>query len=189
MNFPTIQIRQTPALLGIEQERANLNLRQPRATMEMNIEAPKIQQRQPMGDLHIDQSKAWAALGVGSHMNAMHTIYSSSRNEAMRGIARIAQEGDRMMQIHNKTDAVAEIAKSRLQTNYSNISIVGEASYDNVDVSFTARRPELELIRGSVDLSVTPNLPQMSFQRGSINIYMIQYNSIQIIPPQIDLQV
>lgn len=189
MNFPTIQIRQTPAQLGIEQKRANLNLRQPHATMRMNIEEPRIEQRQPMGDLHIDQSKAWAALGVGNHLESMSIIYSYSRNEAMQGIARIAQEGDRMMQIHNKTDAFAEIAKTRMQTNYSNINYVGEASYDNVDISFTARRPELELIRGTVNVNITPNLPEMSFQRGNINIYMLQYNSIQIIPPQIDLQV
>ena len=187
MNIPTIQIRQQPAKLGIEQQRAQLNLRQQRATVDMRTEAPQLRMTQPNGQLSIDQSRAWHALGIGGHLDMLRSIYSAARGIANESIARIAREGDQMMAIHNGRNAVADIAASRRFVTYSEFQFPGPASFDNVDISYTARKPDIELIRGRVDYRATPNSPQMDFRRGDINIYMVQYGSVEIIPPQIDL--
>lgn len=189
MNIPTIQIRQQPAKLGIEQKWAQLNLSQPRATVEMRTEAPQLRMRQYKGDMNIDQSRAWHALGVGGHLDMLSSIYSAARGIANESIARIAREGDQLMEIHNGRNGYADIAASRRFVTYSEFQFPGPASFDNVDISYTARKPDIELIRGKVDLRAVPNSPQMDFRRGDLNIYIEQYGFVEIIPPQIDLYI
>lgn len=187
-SIPQIQIRQIPARISIDADLGRQNIRQPRATQEMVTDLPRVEIRQPQGELDIDQSKAWDALGLGNTMESMRRIASQAHNVAMQGIVRIVENGNRLAQIHLDTNPIAEIAE-QLTFDFVEFDYYGPASYDNVDVYYTARKPEIMPIEGKVNVRTHPNRPEIEYHRGKLDIYMSQYPKVEIIPPQIDMKV
>jgi len=183
--FPQIQIRQKPALLGIDADLGKQDIKQPRATFEMTTERPQQDIRQPGGELLIDQTRAWDALGIGPSLEVFSRIYSQGHEIALRGIARRVEDGNRMAQIHIKANAFAEIAKN-VDRNFSEYDYAGEASFDNVDISYSARKAEINTVDGKVNLNTHPNRVEYEYYRGKLDIYMRQYQSIDITAPEID---
>lgn len=187
-SIPTVQIRQYPAKLAIDADLGTQSIRQPRATLEIRTDPPKVEMKQPRGELTIDQSKAWDALGVGPVLEAFHRIASQARNVAMQGIARIVENGNRLAQIHLDTNPIADIAE-QLQFERFEFDYYGSASYDNVDISYTAHKPEITPIEGKVNLYTHPNKPEIEYMRGKLDIYLSQYPRVEMTPPRIDLTV
>lgn len=186
MQIPSLQIRQQRALIGIDADLGHFTMRQPRATFEMRTQQPRVEIEQPSGEMRIDQSEAWNALGRGGTLRMMNQIYSEARNVALQGIARIAQRGDRLAAIHTKANAIADIG-SEEAFRFHEFNFVGEARYDNVDVRYTPRRPIIQVVEGTVDLTTHPNQPEIQYNRGKLDIYMRQYARVEITPPQIDV--
>ncbi|MNI66083.1 hypothetical protein D3C73_1216260 [compost metagenome] len=187
MSIPMIQIRQTPAQLGIDADLGTQDIRQPRATFEMTQEAAKLDMEQPRGDLEIDQRKAWDALGVGPYLEAAQRIYAQSKNAAMQGIARIVENGNMIGDLRNRSNPIADIAQ-QLTFDRSEFDYYGDASYDNVDITYTANKPVINVSRGQINLNARLNPAEIEYNRGKLDIYMMQYPKIEFIPPEIDLK-
>lgn len=187
-SIPKIQIRQQYARIGMETTPNKLEITQPKVAFELNTTAPVMNIRSPKGELDIDQSRAWSALAIGSHLETMNTIYDVIENVVLTTIARIAQEGDQMAAIHNKSNAIADIARDR-SVDLVELDFAGIASVDNVDIRYTAREVELDSVPGKVDIKSRPYLPEFDPTLGKLNIYMLQRNKVDIIPPQIDMQI
>lgn len=186
-SIPQIQISQQPALIGIDADLGTQNIRQPRPTYEMQVEQPKLEIRQPRGELEIDQSRAWDALGQGPILQAMSRIYSQSHDIAMQGIARIVENGNRMAAIHLGGNPIAEIAKD-LSISHPEFNYYGEASIDNVDITYTPHKAEISVTDGKVNVNARVNPPEIEYNRGKLDIYMRQYPKVEITPPQIDFK-
>jgi hypothetical protein len=188
MSIGQIQIRQTPALIGIDADPGTQNIRQPKATFEMETERPKQEIRQPQGDLQIDQTRAWDALGVGPILEAMSRIYSQAKNVALQGVARIVENGNRMGDLRYKGNPIADMAE-QLKFEHFEFDYYGEASYDNVDIHYTMHKPEITVEDGQVHLNTRVNPPEISYNRGKLDIYIRQYPKVEYTPPQIDLHI
>lgn len=184
-SIPQIQIRQQPALLGIDADLGTQDIQQPRATFEMTVDRPKQDIRQPRGEMDIDQSRAWDALGIGPSLEVFSRIYSQGRDIALRGIARRVEDGNRMAQIQIDSNPFAELAKN-VDRNFSEYDYAGEASFDNVDITYTARKAEINTTDGKVNLNTHPNRVEYEYNRGKLNIYMLQHQSIDISVDPID---
>ncbi|MCD1260846.1 hypothetical protein B5M42_018755 [Paenibacillus athensensis] len=187
-SIPQIQIRQQPALLGIDADLGTQDIKQPRPTYEMENPAARLEIRQPRGDLEIDQSRAWDALGQGPILQAMNRIYSQAHNVAMQGIARIVENGNRLAAINIKgANPIADIAE-QLQFEHPEFDYYGEASYDNVDITYTPHKPEIDVTPNKVNVNARVNPPEVNYNRGKLDIYMQQYPKVEISVPQIDLK-
>jgi hypothetical protein len=185
---PQIQIRQTPALLGIDADLGTQDIVQPRATFEMTTDRPQQDIRQPRGDLEIDQSRAWDALGVGGVLQTMSRIYSKAPEIALQAIARIVEDGNRMAKIHIKSDAIAELAQN-IRLEFGQFDVVPPTEFDNVDIRYSANKAEINVTDGRVNLNAQVNRPQIDYHRGKLDIYMMQYPKVEFTPPSIDYTV
>ena len=188
MDLPKIHYRLTHAKLHIDGDPGKYDMRQPRPTFEMKRIDPKLEIRQPRGDLEIDYTKALDALGQGGNLETMHRIYSAARSVAMDGIARIVENGNRLAAIHKGGNAIAEIAQSSVN-GFPEMDFAGEPSYDNVDVFYTAHKPEIEVIMGRIEYNSKVNPPIVEYHKGKLDIYMKQYPNVEMIPPQIDRRI
>lgn len=186
--FPHIQIRQQYAKLGFDADPATMEQKQPKATFEMRYVKPKLDIVSPRGDLQIDQSKAWDAYGRGGHLAMMNRIYKEAHNVVMQGIARRVEQGNRLWAIHKGGNAIKENAKE-LVFQFPEFEYEGPAAYDNVDIHYTAQKPQINVERGRVELNTQVNRPELSVQRGKLDMYMQQYAKVEIIPPELDVQI
>lgn len=188
-SIPQIRISQQYARMGIDADQGRYEMKQPRPSFELEQPKAKMEIRQPRGEMDIDQTKAWDALARTNILEVMQRIYSQARDVAMQGIAKIVEKGNRMANIdESKADAIAEIA-SEVTVSFPEMQYAGEASYDNVDIFYTAKKPEIEVTPGQIQLRTHPNPPEVEFYRGKLDIYMQQYNKVEITPPAIDTKV
>ncbi|MDQ0902945.1 DUF6470 family protein [Paenibacillus sp. V4I7] len=186
-SIPQLQIRQQPALIGIDADLGTQDIRQPKATYEMKTDRPQLEIHQEPGDLQIDQSRAWDALGMGPILEAMSRIYTQSKDVALQGIARIVENGNRMAAIHLHGNPIADIAK-QLTFEHPEFDYYGEASFDNVDITYTPFKAEINVIEGKINVNAQINQPEITYNRGKLDIYVRQYAKVEYIPPQIDFK-
>ncbi|MNR53544.1 hypothetical protein D3C85_1735750 [compost metagenome] len=58
-----------------------------------------------------------------------------------------------------------------------------------MDIQYRANRPEVNFEPGLVTIQSKTNSPEISYTPGKLDIYVAQKNSIEMIPPQLDLKV
>lgn len=186
--IPMIQITQQYAKIGFDADLGSYDIKQPRATLEITSTPATVDIYSPRGELNINQSKAWDALGVGGNLDWTLQIYTQSKNIALQGIARIVEDGNRMAaSIHSKSNPIADMAREHAYAELVPFELPSP-SYDHVDINYMPRKPEINVTVGKVNIDSHPNQPEINYTRGKFDSYMQQYNSIKIIPPEIDLQ-
>jgi hypothetical protein len=189
MRIPQIQIKQTPATLGMDTVAGTLEIRQPKAQYEMKTIHQKQYIQSPHGELEIDQSQAWDALGIGSVRESMQRIYTDSKQIAIQGVARRVQEGNRMADsCRTGENVIAALAHESTAENSNGLVYHGEASFLNVHEHYTAHMPEITTTPGRIEVHSQAPPPIIKYNRGKLNIYMISLPSIEFIPPQMDLK-
>jgi hypothetical protein len=185
ITLPTIQIRQQSARIGMETERGMMEIEQPKSDLSIQTNPLQADIQYNDGTLEIDQSRAWDALAMGSVLRLNDRIYSQARDIALRGIAKIVENGNRMAAIHNGGNPIADIAAEEA---FSELGMVypSEASIDNVDISYTANEPDIRIRPATVSIEFKAHAPQFKYHPSSVRVYLQQRNSLEFIPPQID---
>ena len=185
MSIPRLLIHQEYARIGIDADLGEYEMKQPRPTFELQQTPAKQEMRQPQGDLQIDQSKAWDALALGNNLQMMSRIYSQAPQIALQGIAKIVEDGNRMAAIHLGGNPIADMGQE-VTVSFPELDYAGPASYDNVDIHYTARKPEINTERGTINLNARVNKPEVEYHRGKLDIYLLQRNKVEFTPPAID---
>lgn len=180
-----MQIETTPARLGMESSRASLSIRQPRADLSIEQPRPELSIRQPAGVLRIDQEKAWDALGIGPTLAYLDRIASQMYRLGLEAIGEIAARGDRLGRIHTGENAIPALAE-RWMEPLGDIQRYGEAAFDNVDISYEARKPVVEAEIRPPRIHAAPRSPEAEYRPWQLEIYMMQYPKVAITPPVID---
>lgn len=187
--LPMIEIRQKFVKLAFDADPATMEIRQPNADVQINTTPAKMVIRSSPGELKINQSKAWDALGLGSHLEAMTRVYARAHQVFIENLARKVDEGNRMMDIHLKTNPIADIAREWTSegVHFDELNFLGPASYDNVDISYVPSKAEIDIQPAKVVVQVQVNKPQIEARRGKFIAYLAQRPQIEIIPPRLDI--
>jgi len=171
---------QTYAELSIHQNHGGVRIEQPRAIMNLQTERPTIDIERQKGSMEIDQKRSWEAYGIMSPFDMTKQIHSQTIQNVHKTIAKIAQNGDRMAAIHKSTNVISELASERRIIEFPEFQYAGEASFDNVDISYVADKIKLNPKDGSVQLDVEPQRPVIERIPAEVNIQVAKYASLQI---------
>ena len=177
MQLPKIQISQGRAQIGMTTTRGELSIQQPRAEINLHQEAAKVILTTERPRLEIDSRKAWSALARANFEEITDRIAQNALRTSMEYIGEIAQDGDRMMAIQTHENAFAEIARSHVFKERE-MDLLGEASYDNVDVKFTPGSIRTEVQAGKVEANPVIHKPAVDYYPGKVNPYLVQKNYI-----------
>ncbi|MBP1965800.1 DUF6470 family protein [Paenibacillus aceris] len=177
MQLPKIQINQGNAQIGMTTTRGELYIQQPHAELNLHQEPAKIFLSTEKPQLEIDSRKAWSALARANFDEITDRIAQNALRTSMEYIGEIAQDGDRMMAIQNHVNAFAEIARNHVFKERQ-MDLLGEASYDNVDVQFTPGTIKTEVQPGKAEAHPEIHKPVVDYYPGRVNPYLIQKNYI-----------
>ncbi|WP_010278713.1 DUF6470 family protein [Paenibacillus senegalensis] len=187
MPLPVIEIRQQHAKLGMQSELGRNFIKQSRADMEIHTTRPELVMESSRSELTIDQGSAWASLGKDHPFNLNQRIYSQCQDIVLQGIARRVEEGNRMAAIHTGEHVFAELARERAFQE-AGIEPRAPLAYPSVAIEYKPGNTSIQVKEGSYQLHVQPHRPQIDYEPGKLNIYMLQYQSVEIIPPKIDIK-
>lgn len=183
MNLLRLSIHTTDAAIGIKTQNARQEIKSPPGILTIDQNPPQMSIHSEDGDLYIDQSDAWAAYGLGGNLRWQNQIYSHSKQLALRGIARIVEEGKRMADILSGS-AIADLARDWRRG--TGISYVEPASYFGVKVSYTPHPTEIEITPQPVEIHFEPQKPIVQYTPGDVQVYVKQKESIDIRVSQYD---
>ncbi len=175
-----LKITSTPALIGIKTTPGKLDIRQPKADVNMHTEHPKVEIKNDLPKVKIDQYQCFAEAGLKNFSDLNKEGAQLARQAAMEGIARRVRQGNELAAIETKTDPIPSQAEENAFELFNK-----EFNFDLVPKS----RPKIELIRGKADITlhrgkvemdVRVNKPIINYTRGKVEIYLKQRNSIEI---------
>ncbi|MGN7359304.1 DUF6470 family protein [Paenibacillus sp. SAF-054] len=184
---PILQIRQTPALIGIDSDLGQYSIRQPKADVKMITTPSELEIHQYQPELNVDQTRARSAFTGGNFIDMNARIYSGIQELYLQGIARRVEEGNRAAAIHIQGNTIASIYGEDWQP-VPFPEFRTPASMDNVDVRIDTRPPDIRFREASIDIQVEVRRPEIEYNRGKLDIYMRQYASVQYIPPELDVK-
>lgn len=184
-SIPQIQIKQTPAKIGIETTRGKMEIRQPKAQIQQETQAAQLSIEQYKPQLTIDQSKAFAAYTGGTMREMNDRLTSGYQQNFMQALAKRVDAGNQMAAIHQPGNTIANI----YGTDDKALPLPefrGPASMANVDVRFETQSPNIDFKAAKVDVRIEAQPVEINYTVGSISMYLLQKNALEIIPPSVD---
>ncbi|KUP23869.1 DUF6470 family protein [Paenibacillus sp. DMB5] len=183
-----LQIRQTPAVIGIDADPGHYSISQPKAEVNITTTPGKLSVESTRPVLLIDQKQARAAYNGGTVLEMNGRIYSGIKQLYLQAIARRVEQGNRMSEFFKPGNSIGEVYGFDTEPN-SFPNPCGPASYDNVKIRFESQAPKISYRAATVDIQATRHDPEIEYTRGKLDIYMQQYNSVEFIPPEINMQI
>lgn len=179
MQLVRLEVYQQHGQIAIQQElgRAEINYRH--AEQQIRTDHLQVQIDVHKGGLNIDQSKAWAALGLMKTSELRQKIYTEVEQIALQAIAKYVQDANRLLAIHQPGDALVELAKQRAHANLIPIDYTGPARYDNVAIDYQPDRLSISFTGGTVHIQANPQQPTFQYMPGHTVISMKEYPSIR----------
>lgn len=180
MRIPQIQIQTTKAQLGInvskpvqriQQTQTDLHIRQPNAVVSMQTTD---------STLRIDSSQARRDLGLFGPLESGRMNAQKGKQGVIAGIARRAQEGERMMRIENKGQPIQSIASTKVGRPMKSLGIKFVPSVNSVKISYTPSKLDINVQTHAPQINATVNKPINEYTPGKVSGYMMQYPSIEI---------
>jgi hypothetical protein len=171
--FAKIGMQTTPGKLTIEKEDAKLSIKQDSPKVNMKVDMPKVQ---------IDQYECFAEAGLKNMADLTDEITGYAKQNVMKYMAKRSSDGDRMAAIENKSDVIAEIARSDMydQTDF-NMGII-PTSRPKITVTGGLEiepEPTAQGVLNGVEYQVEPAKININYIRGKLDIYLSQKASIE----------
>ncbi|CAM4280096.1 DUF6470 family protein [Paenibacillus typhae] len=182
-----VQIRQTPALIGLDTTAGKLSITQPKADLQITTTPGELKIQQFEAEMTIDQSAARAAYTGGTYREMSERIYSGVEQLWLQGIAKRMEQGERMANFHKPGNTIAEVYGGDWQ-KVPFPEIRGPASVDNVRIEVKPVPPQMEYRKAEVHIEAKENKPEISYSPASVEVYLRQKPSLSFIPPELDVQ-
>lgn len=178
MQLPQIQIDQTHAKIGTTSQNAALEIEQPKADLSIDQPQADIRYFRRPSKLTIDQTEAWAAMNVKSVRRSISEFAADGERAWFEGVARVAAQGDQLMQIENGGNPIPAQAAANSEPPIREVNIAFipppfsvKFNYDPGDLTIEAQ-PRKPLINAQL------RKPLINVQPGKIETYLSQKNTI-----------
>ncbi|MGG4439868.1 DUF6470 family protein [Brevibacillus fortis] len=181
MQIQQIRMESTFAQIGLNIKKPIQEIKQPKAEMNLHQEAASISIEQGRTELQIDSSQARANIGLMTPMQFSDSNASYGRQKWLQAIAEKSQEGDRLMRIHTRENAIANIGREKgLRALEGGYTPPAASSDEGVDVSVQTKPAIINVKRNGMSMQPVLSPPELSYIPGKVEPYMIQYNSLKI---------
>ena len=181
MNIPKIQMQSTFAQLGLNIIKPIQDIKQPYAEMNLKQVPATLNIEQARTTLHIDSSQARANIGIMTSMQFSESAAAYGKEKALQAIGEKSQEGDRMMRIYTKENAIAAIGREKalrvLEGGYTPPSASAD---EGVNIDIQLKPVVINVQRNGMSMDPETRPPELSYTPGKVEPYMIQYNSLKI---------
>ncbi|TQR32573.1 DUF6470 family protein [Brevibacillus brevis] len=181
MQIPNIQMQSTFARLGLNISKPVHEIKQPQAEMNLRQKPATLSIEQGKTILNIDSSQARANIGIMTSVEFSDSSASYGKQKALEAIAEKSQEGDRLMKIYTKENAIASIGREKgLRALEGGYTPPATSMDDGVEINVDLKPTVINVQRNGMSIDPVTRPPEFSYTAGKVEPYMIQYNSLKI---------
>ena len=181
MPIPQLRMESTFARLGLNIKKPVQEIRQPRAELNLSQKPAEMNIEQARLTLEIDSSRARANIGIMTSTQFSENNASYGRQQLLKAIAEKSQEGRQLRAIHNKQNAIRDIAwQHSMKVFERNPSPLPYSGDEGVDIRFRLKPVAIDVKRNGASMNPVIRPPEISYTPGKVQPYMLQYNSLKI---------
>lgn len=182
-----LRIRTQDVQIGIHQGMGVLRITQNHQFLQMQRTDPKIYLQQEEPVLLIDQSRCFSEAGLKSNMELSREFAAKGRQNAMKTIAKIADEGRAMADIQNGV-VISRLAKNKAGSSKAKF-VFDMIPKSRPEMTFQRGETHIAYQKGEVRTYVPPNPVKVHYDPRNVDIYLKQKNDIRIdyIGKQVDV--
>lgn len=161
MKMDTIQLSIIDAKVDLNISKPQQYIKQTHAKQTIEQPAATLQISQKDAKLLVDSSQAYRDLGLLTTKESIEQAAQKGKAAVMQGIARKAQEGNRMMDISKSEgrSTLASIARSHDGIDYKKLGIAWKPSVGSVKITYQA---------GDLNIQIQQNKPKIDVQLGDV---------------------
>ncbi|MDF2546588.1 MAG: hypothetical protein K0R93_1486 [Anaerosolibacter sp.] len=175
-----LRITTTSALLDIRRIPGKLEIQQPKADMELNIEHPRLEMQTEHGQVVIDQRQCFAEAGLKDIFQLTTENRDFAQQKLMQSLERIVRQGNEMSSIHSGYDPIPSQAEENAYA-WDDVEVnIGLIPMSRPKIDFTGGTVDITIREGRINLEVKVNKPIIDFIPGKIEHYLKQKNSINV---------
>lgn len=163
-----LRVTNIHGLIGINKNDAVLSVSQPPAKLQIESEPARLNARTRHAQVRIDQSRCFSEAGLKSVWELSDEFAERGRQAVLQAIAQTVSEGNRMAMIKVKTDAIGEIAASKVfrPPDDYNITLMPK-SRPKIDfvggISFNPKPGRINISFGTNPVEINATAPSISF--------------------------
>ncbi len=180
MPIARIQLTTEMAQLGLQIERPIQRIEQPKATVEIEQPAAILEMSRERPQLTIDSTEAWASMNLKSVRRSIEEFASEGRQGVLEGIARRAEEGDRMMRIEHGGEAIQDISKENATPPPAPFNVRFLLGRFGVETSYDPGRLDIQIERNEPRIDARVNAPIHDYTPGKVTGVMERYPSVTV---------
>jgi hypothetical protein len=180
MQLPQIRIERTYANIGLNIRKPVQEIEQPKAEMNLRQEPAVLTIQQPRLELSIDSSQARSNIWLMNPMQFSDSNAAYGKSQWLEAVGEMSQEGDVLMRIETKSNAVAELAVDKgvlLKSGY----VPPDASFDEgVEVRFESKPAVIHVVRRGMRMDPVIHPPVHKYTPGKVEGYVRQWPKLHI---------
>ena len=181
MRIPQLRMESQFAQLGLNITKPVQEIQQPHAELNLQQKPAELSIVQASTELNIDSSQARANIGIMTSMQFSDSNVAYAHQKWLQAISEKSQEGDRLMRIYTKENAIAEIGREKGQRVLEGGYTPPSASNDEgVDVNIQLKPVDINVIKNGMSMNPVIRPPELSYTPGKVEPYMLQYNRLKI---------
>lgn len=181
MQIPQLRMESQFAQLGLNITKPVQEIRQPHAELNLQQKPAELSIVQASTELNIDSSQARANIGIMTSMQFGDSNVAYAHQKWLQAISEKSQEGDRLMRIYTKENAIAEIGREKGQRVLEGGYTPPSASNDEgVDVNIQLKPVDINVTKNGMSMNPVIRPPELSYTPGKVEPYMLQYNRLKI---------
>ena len=180
MNIPQIQIETRPAKLGLQIDKPQQSIEQPKASIQQSQPAAILDIRRTQPTLTIDQTEAWASMERKHILRAMDEFAKEGLSAVQEGMARRASEGTQMMRIEDGGEAIQNIAKNNAYPPPADINVRFLLGRFGVEFSIEPGTTDIHVEPQKPTLDVQVHKPIHEYTPGKVSGVMEDYGEVRI---------
>lgn len=173
----TLQIEQTYAKLGMQNQNAKLQLETTRPELMINTEPAKVEISGGKSTLSIDQTALRYSFGLKNVTDFGRDNAKSGMEALANWVGQIAAEGARLAQIEKGGNPIAEMAREKTIKPLIDLTW---APLEKPDIRFELIPLRFDVTPAKLDIQIKLGEVKNETIPGKLDIYLAQKNSITI---------
>lgn len=175
---PLIRIETVPIKLAFKTTRASLEIEQPHAQLRVTRERGGFKMQSDPIRVKMDTYDSRASMGLKSVPRSWAEFADKGIKAGYEATARIAEDGNMMLDVHINSDVMSRIAYNRMSSNID--TMLAFIPSQGPDISWEGGDFSIEFQMDKLNLDWQTYRPEMVFVPGDIEITVEEYPDVII---------
>ena len=180
MNVPQIRLQSISAQLGIHTTKGQQTIEQPKAELSMEQPKAELTIETTPSNLTIDQTEAWADMDLKHISRRVSEAAQQGHQDALAGIARRAEEGERLKRIEDGGNPLADLAKKHSEKPMYPFNIGFIPSAGSVKIHYEPAKVNIDVQMNKPLINATVHKPIIDYQPGNVEVELERRNELSI---------